>query len=144
MVRRVEARRTGRLPTRQGKRRSIIGSPIIVEDNGDVEFFGSVEDAERYLEPWIVEEEIVAYDRDGRLLEFRVERGEIPTFFGLSRIAVDHVVIESAEDRPNHAPQLRAVLVGYFERAGIPFGDSDAVPLRELVKRGVEYVGFTV
>jgi hypothetical protein len=122
----------------------MISSPIIVEDNGDVEIFASVEDVERYLEPWVVEYRFGAYDCDGRLLEFRVERGEIPTFFGVSRIAVDYVVIDSAEDRPNHAPQLRAVLAGFFERAGIPFGDLDAVPVRELVGRGVEYVGFTV
>src|SRR5918997_3215351 len=109
----------------------MIRSPIIVEDNGDVEFFASVEDAERYLEPWVIEVDFVAYDCDGRLLEFRVERGETPVLFGLSSAAVDYVVIECAEDRPNHAPRLRAVLVGYFERAGIPSGDSDVAPLRE-------------
>ena len=121
----------------------MIVAPVIVDDNGDVDFFASVEDAELYLEPWAVEEEFTAYDSEGRLLELRVERRESPFFFGLSKTVVDHVVIEAVEDQPNHAPQLRATLLTFLERVGISLDNSHVLPIRELVRRGVEHVGLT-
>ena len=116
---------------------------MIVDDNGDLAFFASIEDAELYLEPWAVEEEFTAYDSEGRLLELRVERRESPFFFGLSKTVVDHVVIEAVEDQPNHAPQLRATLLTFLERVGISLDNSHVLPIRELVRRGVEHVGLT-
>jgi hypothetical protein len=121
----------------------LIVAPVIVDDNGDVDFFASIEDAELYLEPWAVEEEFTAYDSEGRLLELRVERRESPFFFGLSKTVVDHVVIEAVEDQPNHAPQLRATLLTFLERVGISLDNSHVLPIRELVRRGVEHVGLT-
>lgn len=121
----------------------MIVAPVIVDDNGDVDFFASIEDAELYLEPWAVEEEFTAYDSEGRLLELRVERRESPFFFGLSKTVVDHVVIEAVEDQPNHAPQLRATLLTFLERVGISLDNSHVLPIRELVRRGVEHVGLT-
>ena len=56
----------------------MIVAPVVVDDNGDVDFFASVEDAELCLEPWVVEEGFAAYDGEGRLLELRVERRESP------------------------------------------------------------------
>ena len=121
----------------------MIVAPVIVDDNGDVDFFASIEDAELYLEPWAVEEEFTAYDSEGRLLELRVERRESPYFFGLIKTVVDHVVIEAVEDQPNHAPQLRATLLTFLERVGISLDNSHVLPIRELVRRGVEHVGLT-
>ena len=121
----------------------MIIAPVIVDENGDVTFFASIEDAERYLEPWAVEEEFTAYDSEGRLLEIRVERRESSSFFGLSKRVVDHVVIVAVEDQPNHALQLRATLLSFLERTGVSLANSDVLPLRELVRRGVEHVGFT-
>jgi hypothetical protein len=48
--------------------------PVIVDDNGDIDFFPAVDDAERYLEPWCVEYGIVAYDVQGRLLHIEPDR----------------------------------------------------------------------
>ena len=121
----------------------MIVAPVIVDDNGDVDFFASIEDAELYLEPWAVEEDFIVYDSEGRLLELRVERRESPFFFGLSKTVVDHVVIEAVEDQPNHAPQLRATLLTFLERVGISLDNSHVLPIRELVRRGVEHVGLT-
>ena len=121
----------------------MISAPVIVDDNGDLDFFASIEDAELYLEPWAVEEGFTAYDSEGRLLELRVERRESPILFGLWKTVVDDVVIEAVEDQPNHAPQLRATLLTFLERTGISLENSDELPLRELVRRGIEHVGLT-
>ena len=56
------------------RRRTSIFAPVIVDENGDLDFFASIEDAELYLESWAVEEGFTAYDSEGRLLEIRVER----------------------------------------------------------------------
>jgi hypothetical protein len=40
----------------------LIVAPVIVDDDGDLTFFASSEDAELYLEPWAVEEEFSVYD----------------------------------------------------------------------------------
>lgn len=117
--------------------------PVIVDENGDLDFFASIEDAELYLEPWAVEEGFTAYDSEGRLLEIGVERRESPFLFGLWKTAVDDVVIKAVEDEPNHARQLRATLLTFLERTGISLDNPDVLPLRELVRRGVEHVGFT-
>ncbi len=121
----------------------MIVAPVIVDDDGDVDFFASVEDAELYLEPWAVEEGFTAYDSEGRLLEIGVERRESSSFFGLWKTAVDHVVIEAVEDEPNHARQLRATLLTFLERVGISLDNLEVLPLRELVRSGVKHVGFT-
>jgi hypothetical protein len=121
----------------------LINTPVIVDDNGDVDFFASIEDAELYFEPWAIEEGFTAYDSEGRLLEIRVLRRESPFLFGMWKAVDDDVVIEAVEDQPNHATQLRATLLNFLGKAGISLDNSDVVPLRELVSRGVEYVGFT-
>jgi hypothetical protein len=121
----------------------LIIAPVIIDDHGDLDFFASVEDAELYLEPWAVEEGFTLYDSEGRLLELRVERRESPVLFGLIRSKVDHVRIEAVEDEPHHALQLRATLLTFLERSGLPFDNSDAIPLRKLVRRGVEHAGLT-
>jgi len=121
----------------------LIVAPVIVDDNGDVDFFASIEDAELYLEPWAVEEGFAAYDGEGRLLGIRVERRESPELFGLIRTEVDNVLLEAVEDEPHHAPQLRATLIAFLEKSGLSLDSPEFVPLRELVRRGVEHVGLT-
>ena len=121
----------------------MIIAPVIVDDNGDVDFFASVEDAELYLEPWAAEEGSTAYDGEGRLLELRVEGRGSPELFGLIRMKVEHVRIEAVEEEPHHAPQLRAALLTLLERSGLSIDNPDVPPLRELVGRGVEHAGLT-
>ena len=121
----------------------MIIAPVIIDDHGDLDFFASVEDAELYLEPWAVEEGFTAYDSEGRLLELRVERRESPVLFGLIRSKVDHVRIEAVEDEPHHALQLRATLLTFLERSGLSLDNSDVLPLRKLVRRGVGHAGLT-
>ena len=117
--------------------RTLIVPPVIVDAQGDVDFFASAEEAELYLEPWAANEGFAAYDGEGRLLELRGERRESPELFGLVTTEVDNVLLEAVEDEPHHAPQLRATLVTFLERAGLSL-DSP-----EFVRRGVEHVGLT-
>jgi hypothetical protein len=121
----------------------LIIAPVIIDDHGDLDFFASVEDAELYLEPWAVEEGFTLYDSEGRLLKLRVERRESPILFGLIRSKVDHVRIEAVEDEPHHALQLRATLLTFLERSGLSLDNSDVLPLRKLIRRGVEHAGLT-
>lgn len=123
----------------------MITIPIIVDEHGDMSFFESVEHAERKLEAIDVRnEEYVAYDSEGRLLRVTIERGEAPIFFGLDKTTVDYVVIESAEDEPSHAPQLRAALVDFLERIGVSLDDPESLSLQELVSKGAAHANFTI
>jgi len=126
-----------------GRGRTLIVPPVILDDHADVDFFASVEDAELYLEPWAVEEGFTIYDSEGRLLELKVQGRESPVLSVLIRSKVDHVLLEAVEDKPNHARQLRATLLTFLERTGLSLDDSDAIPLGEWVRRGVEHVGST-
>jgi hypothetical protein len=121
----------------------LIVAPVIVDDDGDLDFFASTEDAELYLEPWAVEVGFTVYDSEGRLLDIGVDRRESSFLYGLWKFEVDHVVIRAVEDEPHHAPQLRATILTFFERIGTSLDNSGELPLRELVRRGVEHVGFT-
>jgi len=83
--------------------------PIIVSDPGDIFIFESVEAAERYIEPWGLEQ-LSAYDSEGRLL---------------SLTPGDYVAhIDLAEKEPSHANELRNVLVCYLWEVGPRVGIS--------------------
>ena len=100
--------------------------PVIVDENGSVNVFDSIEAAERYLEPIDVEnDEYIAYDSEGRLLKL------IPVHPGIR--------IESAENEPNHKPELHRVLVEFLSHIE---GDGDELrdtTLSDLVTRALKY-----
>ncbi len=100
-------------------------TPIIVDQNGDVMFFGSVEEAEAYIEPIDVKNnEYVAFDSEGRLLRL------IAT--------IPRVTIEQAELNPAHAEMLRQTLIQFYENLGIPENQLRADSLQQLITRGLE------
>jgi hypothetical protein len=71
--------------------------PIFVAEGLDIRIFQSIEDAERSLEPWWVEENLgKVYDAQGRLL--RLQTGD------------KRVRILSWEAEPAHAGELKALL----------------------------------
>ena len=71
--------------------------PIIVAEGLDISFFQTVEDAERSLEPWWVEENLgKVYDAQGRLL--RLQAGD-------RRVSILSWGIE-----PTHAEELKSLL----------------------------------
>ena len=123
--------------------------PPVVVHSDTVDIFATVDDAELYLEPWAVtEEDTVAYDSEGRLLLLAVIERERPPnvlerTFGLRAGAVEAVEITSGETEPSYEPQLRAVLVDLLSRyAGEP-RNPEGLPLGELVRWSVRYLGLT-
>jgi hypothetical protein len=101
--------------------------PIIVDNFGDTMIFESVEKAEKYIEPMdVINEEYVAYDSEGRLLQLIAE---LPL----------HVVLLAAESEPYHAHELRRLLADFFERIGISTNWLERASLHDLVMKGLEY-----
>ena len=82
--------------------------PLIIDENGSLIFFRSVDSAESYLEVTDVENgEYVGYDSRGRLLALTVE---MPRARGLARLfgtPAERVVIGLAELDSSHSAQLR-------------------------------------
>ena len=101
--------------------------PIIVSNFGDVLIFDSIEKAERYIEPIDVDNnEYIAYDSEGHLLHLV----NLPRY---------QVAIEPAETEPNHANELREILMDFLARTGVSKSWLSRASLQELVKKGMEY-----
>ena len=78
-------------------------APILINENGDVSSFASVEDAEAYMEPVDVERgEYLVTDADGRQLSAVVITEEIPVLRGLwkSRVRKVRIVEQPAGPKP--------------------------------------------
>lgn len=105
----------------------MIKAPIIIDEHGDTSIYESVKDAELDLEAIDVKnKEYVAYDSEGRLLRL------IPA-------SVHEVTVESAEQEPNHADELRALLFDFLAYMGAPVSWLEKASLQELVERSLEY-----
>jgi hypothetical protein len=107
----------------------VIKLPIIIDEFGDVLVFESVEKAESFLEPIdVINDDVIAYDGEGRLLTFSIETG----------IWFDRVVLHSAEKEPNHAPELRHALVRFLSQLGVSDKWLSRASLSDLVNRAVK------
>jgi hypothetical protein len=117
--------------------------PIIVDEHGDLTFYASAREAEAALEPVDVENgEYTAYDSEGRILNLQINKKTVPAFFGLFKQTVERVSVESAEDEPRHAGDLRAALASFLERLGEPAGWLRSASLKELVEKGIDRCGL--
>jgi hypothetical protein len=106
--------------------RTRIQPPIIIDETGDIDVFGSIEGTEMYLEPDDVEKErFVAYDSEGRLLRL------IPT--------TPRITIECAEWTPSHAGDVRRLLVKFLEDIGIANDKLREKSLQELVAAALKH-----
>ncbi len=78
---------------------------FVVEWPDDVDVYASVEEAALSLEPWWVEQnEGAAYDAEGRLLEFSIDKYNVRISFG--------------EEFPQHASALRLILLSFLNAVG--------------------------
>ena len=113
---------------------TVLVPPLVLVDGHDVQICGSVAVAERFLEPWSVEDGSAhGFDATGRRLAFRVEptrrTGLWRKLFG----AVGQLVrIEPAEQEPTGQVELEAALKGYV-RATLPSEQVDGVLIPELI-----------
>jgi hypothetical protein len=91
--------------------------------------FESVQDVERGLEAIDVKnDEYMAYDSEGRLLQLSVERGT----------SFDTIILSSSEIQPRHTLELKRVLRGFFTRVGADKEWLSNATLEELVAEGIK------
>jgi hypothetical protein len=100
--------------------------PIIIDESGDTDIFESVGNAERYLEPIDVENNMyTGYDSEGRLLAL------IPTH--------PRVTITYAEQEPTHKNHLRKILVDFLMQLNFSENDLTDKSLQELIEISLKY-----
>ena len=103
-------------------------APIIINENGDVSFFRTVEAAARALEPIDVRnQEYVAYDSEGYLLRL------VPTD--------PTVVVVDGEESEPRAEQLAEIIRDFFSRVGLNQEWIRRASLSDLVSEGVKNYG---
>jgi hypothetical protein len=96
--------------------------PIFVVEGLDISVHDTVESAERSLEPWWVNEECGSvFDASGRLIQLKAGK--------------HRVRIESWEEVPAHADELRSFLSDYLKLKGHPREQSANAELSDLVAR---------
>jgi hypothetical protein len=106
--------------------------PIIVNENGALSFFRSVNALEGYLEPIDVEnDEYVAYDSRGRLVDLAVRRASKK---GLLRTADEVVVASLQQSKPSHASELRTELRRFVRQVNPAPDVPEDAPLSALLE----------
>lgn len=116
--------------------------PIIIDEHGDLEFFRSAADAERYLEPIDVEnEEYAAYDSVGRRLTLTVERKQYNFLGGLWRGTRKAVVVLD-EGEVDATEELSQILADYLRKASGNTRSLKGAPLGTLVEQALQHAGF--
>jgi hypothetical protein len=119
-------------------------SPIFVIEGFDVSIYASVEDAERHLEsPDILDNRYVAYDSEGRLLILKAPRPKTRKFFGIQSVTVDKINISCDESQPLHSEALKKELKELLKHFGVSPAWLEKAPLKDLVTKSIEQVGFT-
>jgi hypothetical protein len=117
--------------------------PIIVDEYGDLAFFRSAADAERYLEPIDVKnEEYTAYDSVGRRLTLGVARKETRFFYGILKGAVEVVTVRD-ESGVDAAEELRQLLLEYLEGTGKSTKSLEGAALETLIEQAVQFAGYS-
>lgn len=106
---------------------SAVAFPIFVAEGLDIGIFETVEDAERSLEPWWVEEGLGrVYDAQGRLLVLKV-KGK-------------RVSIQSSELEPSHVEEMKSLLREYLKVRSAPEGNDQNCDLPCLVEVCRKYI----
>lgn len=92
--------------------------PIIVVEGFDVSLHSSIEEVEKWLEPWWVRQnEGSVYDASGNLLKAIVVVDKVPQLFGArlhekTQILRDTPVVDASDE-------LRSALIGHLMASGI-------------------------
>jgi hypothetical protein len=113
----------------------VTASPVFLRDpaRGALLAFPSAEAAAAHLRPWQEVGGVAAWDAEGRLVTFTVRR-ERRRLLGLLPVWREEVRIASVEELPEHAGELRSVLLAALGEAP---GERAApgTPLADLVRR---------
>ncbi|TWU06727.1 hypothetical protein CA54_51260 [Symmachiella macrocystis] len=113
----------------------MVKPPIILYENGNVEFFGNLSDVICYVEPIdILNHEYVIYDSEGRIITLEVVNDRSAYgYYNLERV----VLKSEGELLPK---QLRENLIPFFARVLKDEGMSSK-PLEELIHIGIDFFG---
>ena len=103
--------------------------PIFVEDEGSLLIFGSVEEAQGYLEPFDVKSvDIEIFDADAKPIRAVVEPSN--RWFGPS----EHVKLVPVADASANPGRLRELILRHLSQLKISIASGDTVPLADLVE----------
>jgi hypothetical protein len=109
--------------------------PIFVDNAVDgLSHYPSVAAVEDDLEAWYPrDEQFVAYDSVGRLVDLVVEERRVSGSFGVRDRTVEVVTARCSLDGAVQADALRALLTAYLARSGAASATTDEATLAELV-----------
>lgn len=119
-------------------------APIIVTEDGELEFFRSAARLAQHCEPIGVQEgPILAFDSEGRRLRVFTREYDRPVLFGTFKVRDERVEVEAEEEEPTHADELRRVLVEFLGGRGLlPVESAEGTPLQALLERAIAAQGY--
>ena len=121
----------------------MIKNPIILDENGNLLFFRSIDIAERYMEPEdIKNNEYIAYDGEGRLLKLELAENERSIFFGFFKVTQFKVKILSTERIPSHKQELEQKLLEFLQKISEDNKHDIKNSLAILLPRAIELSGY--
>jgi len=112
--------------------------PIIINENGDVSVFNSIEAVEMTLEVIDINDNAYqAYDSNGNLLKLSPKWGKTINRLWFIKLTFDVEKVYISELHPvqNHADELRQILISYLRRTGWNQDDLTHQTLDELIQR---------
>lgn len=114
--------------------------PLILNDNGDVNFFSSKDELESYIEA----EDIhiyEAFDADGYELSFSVKKIKKKFLFKIYEI--DGVEVKYSNPLVNKEKYLLSLLSNLCEKYNLIFNDVERGKLPNIINKLIEYQGYT-
>jgi len=113
--------------------------PIFVDDNGDLNIFGSAKSAESYLEPENINDPTMRiYDSEGRLLVLIHDPpDDWSSLFGAPGRKIH---LEQIDEEPKHANQLRDALRSFLKYHKLSDEQLQSEPLSRLVELSLPYL----
>ena len=117
--------------------------PIIVNRQGDISIFESVEYAELYINPIDVKnKEYVVYDSEGNRLHLDIFKKEYSYIYGRTA-ASETVKINSIKKNSDCSSELYKLLINFFQETRVKVEENDLLSLRALIDKSVSVYGYS-
>jgi hypothetical protein len=123
--------------------------PIVVSEDGDLDFFRSAADVTNYFEPWFPGAvDYRAYDSEGRALELYADPPVVARWWLFGLIGTDNahesqLFVRTREVEPSHRDELTDVLRDWLRRTAPEEARLEAKTCEELLDRAIQGNGFT-
>jgi len=118
--------------------------PIIINEHGDISFYRSLKKASSAVEAVDVKNnEYIAYDGEGKLLEFELQTKENPGVLGIGKITTEIVMIKEHPDKNDSQEELEQSLISFFRRASnIHEKEFTSTSLEQLINKAILLYGY--